>query len=381
MFSKNGFKVMILMLGFVILLFSNSVIAGKGGNGNGFPPGTHFNLNVIAKWSDNFTCPNPEPVYELSNGDECIKGETGCKQVFGNVIFIPREGSSGQEIDVVAGGKGKNSNNFHEDRLQVTDWCTEAFPESEQGTSASFFLPDNRDAGYKVYARMVGKPSKNGDAVSMTLIPDIDSVYDDCVVLIEDPLNPGNLIPDPELKTEECELLYLGSLDSDGVTVSRTVDDGSATKGKRVKKAMEVTDLFQFTGHVCLRPEDDFYQILGLSTDEFCNGDCIPVDLCCTKDVISDDDYLYESCGYMNPKNNITNNPLFYRGEEIIENGEVVYIDGEPAYQCKYPYIQDDTMCREYIEEWTFNIADVVNYFLEVKNNGGYVLQLRFYTQ
>ena len=46
-------------------LISNTTFAGKGGNGNGYPEGDHFNLNLIAKKSDPagssyFNCPSPD---------------------------------------------------------------------------------------------------------------------------------------------------------------------------------------------------------------------------------------------------------------------------------------------------------------------------------
>jgi len=396
-----------------LAVLSNDLMAakgGKGGGGNGFPPGTHFNLNIIAKWSQrdsgNFTCPSPDDYqfdYKYADGTSCdpdIDIEN-CIQTPSdrNVIFIPREGSDGQRIDVVSGGKGKNATNILDNnKLEVTDWCTEVFPESGQGTPAAFFLPDNKDKGYEVFARLVGKPRKNKDdtPVSMTLMPDIESVSTECVILVPlldefgEPVFDVNdeviLIPDPDGATEPCQLLHIGSFEVDGggVEVLRSGSDSSEpVKGKGAKKAVEVTDLFTFTGHVCLRPEPDFYVDLGVDTGTFCEDSiCTDVALCCTSD--GNNDGLFDICGYRDAGDDIDpmNEP-----EADPTAGNVLTL-GEAGLCLAYADVGETLALTEYypvpcqgpfINEWSFNIADIVDYFLTVQNNGGYVLQMRFY--
>jgi len=376
----------ILIASVAVLLLNSSLLAAqssKGKGGNGFPPGTHFNLNVIAKWSEresgNFTCPAVEDYikYETSDGTSCVPisdVDENCLAVPGNVIFIPREGSEDQRIDVVSGGKGKKATAIIDtDKLQVTDWCTEAFPNDGDvdDSAAAFYLPDN-ESGYEVYARLVGKPrkKKDGPYSSLTLIPDIESVSTDCTAFVDD--GEGGLVVDPT-QTEPCQLLHIGSFSSDGVEVLRSGDGSSTgtTKGKGANKAVPVTALFQFTGHVCLRPEPLFYESIGdngVDTSGFCldaiNG-CTEITLCCTEDTNLDG--LFDNCGYLDPFDDPTNNDTLTLGDGFVcDDTELL---SQWSVDCQGPFVN----------EWTFNISDIVDYFLTVQNNGGYVLQLRFY--
>ncbi len=119
--------------------------------GNGFPSGAHFNLNMIGKKA-NFTCPAPE-----------FDPDTN-EQLYGNVIFIPREqGTDPINILVESGNKGPKGA-VDTNTLEVPDWCTESFADSGgpgMGDPAIFRLPAN-GAGYAVYARITGKPG-DGD--------------------------------------------------------------------------------------------------------------------------------------------------------------------------------------------------------------------------
>lgn len=364
----------------LLLVGANVVAAPSGKGGNGFPPGTHFNLNVIAKWSErdsgNFTCPSRDDyqydlVYlESITGDPCdpetYAGVNSCDLISipsdRNVIFIPRETSAGQQIDIISGGKGNKATAIEDKtKLEVTDWCTQAFDDSR----AAFFLPENK-AGYEIYARLVGKPRKvkDGEPVSMTLIPDIEAVSTECEVLDENSQPTGVFEP--------CELLHIGTLDSDGITVKRSGDGSSngTVKGKGVNKAVEVTDLFLFTGHVCLRPEPGFYD--GLDTSGFCLDEagsniCSSIDICCTGDSPTDNDLLFDSCGYLSGADDPTVGDALTAGDGFAcDAGRTMY-----TVDCQGPFVS----------EWAFNIADIVDYFLDVQNNGGYVLQLRFYPQ
>ena len=269
--------------------------------GNGYPSGPHYNLNLIGK-KDNFTCPAAK--FEFTLDSACDGREQGdvivaescpdaCNctqglQVFGNVIFMPRRtddssqpGTEDDKISILVesgrkGPKGKPTAAV----LEVTDLCTESFPDDgsatgpgyETGDPATFRLPSDED-GYAVYARIHGKP---GEAVfeDLTATPigsggscDADS-GDVC-----DPDNDGDgvceiketCVGDPsfeftsrQLKLVEDEfgndLVAIGLITSEG-----TFDfDGNPLhrfdnlkKGKGVRKAVDITDFFTFNGEVC----------------------------------------------------------------------------------------------------------------------------------
>lgn len=394
---RLSIPIFLIILFSVLLLLSFSSQAKNGKGGNGFPPGTHFNLNVIAKWSErasgNFTCPEASEYqfdYQDSvTGEPCDPdtyiGDNSCEAVPSdrNVIFIPREGSDGQRIDVVSGGKGKKANDLLDpNRLEVTDWCTESFG----GTAASFYLPENR-SGYEVYARLVGKPrhKKDDPLTSTTLIPDIESVSTQCEVLDEEGSPTGEMT--------ECQLLHIGSFSSDGVEIFRSGDGSSngTVKGKGANKAVAVTELFEFTGHVCLRPEPGYYEGLseyGVDTTGFCldendNYICTDVSLCCTEDAIDDDDELFDFCGYRDGGDDqlVTNNydPTTEPWADPTA-GNVLTVGEFNSCPIALLYTEYSVECQgPFVSEWAFNIADIVDYFLTVQNNGGYVLQVRFY--
>ncbi|SCZ65959.1 hypothetical protein [Thiohalomonas denitrificans] len=294
--------------------------------GNGYPSGPHFNLNILAKNAD-FTC--PEASYD----------ELG-EQVYGNVIYIPREqGSDPISILMESGSKGpKGATDTAE--LQVTDWCTESFPNAtnDQGDGASLRLPANSN-GYAVYARVTGKPSEDG-STSASMSSELSYVEDES----------GN------------DLVMLGMVDKDGVstfssdgeTLTRTSDDG---KGKGVKKATDISGLFEWSGEVCYVQAD---------TDAYCLDDagsnvCTTLETCC---IDSDGDGAYDRC-------------------DLASDVGVVGADG--TLQCPVAdasgelYTSVAATCRVYENEWVFNIADFVGLLSTLENNGAYNIKLRFY--
>jgi hypothetical protein len=313
---------------FTLLAFGLTAHAGKPVDedgipfGNGFPSGPHFNLNIIGK-KDNFTCPAPEIVEGV--------------QVYGNVVFIPREqGNDPITILMESGKKGpKGAQGITE--LQVTDWCTESFPDygENKGDSAILRLPKN-DNGYAVYARITGKPGNNGEPTA-TIVPDLFYVEDES----------GN------------DMILLGLVDrhgtatfsSTGMTLIRTSTDSA--KGKGVQKATNITALFEWTGEVCY-VQDDY--------DLYCQGACTPLDLCC---VDEDLDGVYEHCDLLTDVGELVGDvlqcPVFYSEPDGI------------------PYISVVAQCKTYDNEWVFNIADFVGYLWNLDTTGTYVIQVRFY--
>jgi hypothetical protein len=297
--------------------------------GNGFPSGKHYNLNIIGK-KDNFYCPPPEfdPVT--------------LEQIYGNVVFIPRvQDSDPITILMESGKKGpKGAQNITE--LQVTDWCTESFPDYNEsnGDPGVLRLPKN-DNGYAVYARITGKPGEDGEPTA-TIHPELYYVEDEA----------GN------------DLILLGLVDrdgtatfsSDGMTLLRTSTDPSK-KGKGVQKATNITALFEWTGEVCyVQSDSDIYCL-----DEFGVNTCTTLSLCC---VDQDTDNIFERCDLLTDVG-------------VLVDGTTLQCPEFDVYGDLY--IPVDAQCKSYDNEWVFNIADFVGYLWNLDTTGSYVIQVRFY--
>ena len=296
--------------------------------GNGFPSGPHFNLNLLGK-SDNFYCPAPE--YDDLNN-----------QIFGNVIFFPRE-QRNDAITVLmeSGTKGpKGATGTTE--LQVTDWCTESFPDYGQNTGdgAALRLPANA-AGYAVYGRLTGKPPREGET-TVSFAPDLVYVSDEA----------GN------------DLVLLGLVDSGGIatfsqtgaTLNRT---DSTTSGKGVNKATNLTGLFEWSGEACYVQAD----VTNYCYDSAGNYICTTQELCCVDEDPADG--VYESCGLLS--------------DVGIDNGTgILACPSDPTVDPYLP-IAVSSECRSYENEWVFNIGDFVGYLWDLDSTGAYVVQIRFY--
>jgi hypothetical protein len=108
------------------LLMSSTVLAGKDGNGNGFPSGPHYNLNILGKDETKWVY-NP-----LEEGNNTIFVRLDNKS---QIIMIPAKGDEFlvTDADAVSGNK-----------------------------KASFEIPYNKSNpyyAYDVYVRARGKPS------------------------------------------------------------------------------------------------------------------------------------------------------------------------------------------------------------------------------
>jgi hypothetical protein len=182
-------------------------------NPNGFPSGPHYNLNIIGKKAG-FTCPTLE-YDEYGNPKH------------GKVIFVPENGE-GIEI-YMQSGKGKKAEVITD--LQVIDPCA-----GFDGDGAVMQLPKN-EAGYRVYARALGKPTDNPD---ITISPQLVAVEDEY----------GN------------DLVYLGLVSDSSFETSSV----SFTRTKGKSKAIDITALFQWTGTVCYvsQPEGTYQQTMDL---------------------------------------------------------------------------------------------------------------------
>ena len=256
--------------------FVTTALAGRGGKGNGFPCGEHYNLNLISK-KDGFTCP-----------EESTQ----------NVIYIPTDD---EDIQIFIESGKKKEVDIYTDFI-VTDWCA-GFGDS----NASLKLPANQE-GYAVYARAVGTL---GDDLNLTIgASGLNFVMDE---------NGNNL-------------LELGLITPDGVTgflsEPQTIQ---RKKGGRANKALEITQLFQWSGYICYFSDTDIngYQ--------------------CCKDTTDPPDGVYDEC----------------YATDIVTG-------------CPQDYVPESVSCTQY-DDWVFNIADMVSAFWNVDNNGVKVLQIRFY--
>jgi len=266
----------------VLLLVFGSTMATKPGrnvNPNGFPSGEHFNLNIIGK-KVGFSCPEPE-----------LDGFGNI--VYGNVIFVPESGSD-IRIFMQSGRKGKKKDGTVISGLQVIDPCTALF----DGDEAIVQLPAN-EFGYDVYARALATPTDNP---YMNVFPDLYAAEDEV----------GDT------------LIWLGIVYQDGV-FAQTTETFTRQKGKSI--AVEITDLFMWSGMICWDVECDS----------------------CTATAFCRDDISGE---------------LFPKVEDLCPAGST----------------EVTLFCRTYeVPTWVFNIADFVTYLWDVNNNGLKLLQLRFY--
>lgn len=189
---------LITVLVLICLSVGSSVVLAAEINPNGFPSGTHYNLNIHGKKAD-FNCPAQE--YDPYTG----------LPIYGNSVFVPEYGNG--EIYLESGKVGGKASAIIE--LQATDPC--AFDKN----GATVKLPPNRN-GYRVYARTLAKPTGN------PVIGLFSSLY-----MVED--ESGN------------DLLYLGMVTETGFTTPSM----TFTRSKGQSKALPITDMFQWTGSVC----------------------------------------------------------------------------------------------------------------------------------
>jgi hypothetical protein len=353
-----------LLIGGFILGLCSSVNAGKPmtddpyplGIGNGFPSGPHYNLLIHGK-SDSFSCPPAEFFLEVTadnnasedigqlvkncdEGDVC--GETDV-QIYGNVINVPRvPGNDPMTILMESGKKGPKSNPTTIG-MEVTDWCTESFPDDGSyalplGDSAVLRLQKDDD-GYAVYGRVLGKPGDDGMPM-FNMIPDLKLVMDES----------GN------------DLVLLGFVTSSGVfnpeglPINRS---DSTKKGKGAKTATNLTSLFEWTGNVCYIQED---------SDLYCWEDtdyvCTTLPVCCV-DTTDPVDGVYDSCDLLSDVGIIPDGGVDLECPVTDDDG--------------FTYAVIDAECRDYDNEWVFNIGDMVDVLWNINHTGVYNVQIRFY--
>jgi len=184
------------------------------------------------------------------------------------------------------------------------------------GDAAELVIPPS-DKGYYVVARVLGKPTEN---------PEIALTGD--LVFVQDEF--GN------------DLLVLGLVTSNGFftptqALTRTTGKVSAT---------DITGLFEWSGSVCYFDGTNYcYDYLG-------NNICTQKSLCCTD---TDGNGIQDSC--VAPS-----------------------IDSDGNLYCEASYTLFTMSCKDYTNEWVFNIGDFVGYMWDVYTDGNFKLvNIRFY--
>lgn len=244
---------------------------------NGFPSGPHFNLNIHGK-KDDYNC-------DSSAG--------------GGSVFVPEYGDS--EIDFVQNKKSSLT------ELTVHDKCAYF-----DGDPALVQLPKGE---YQVYARILGKPQKEGEPREVVFYPKLVEACDDT-------LTDGDDFSD-SVDCTDSFLLGTGVVTSGGVF---DLDSQELIRSKGRSKAVDVTSLFQWSGYAC----DQVYDVNG--NGEIDLGDLEGVDL---------------------------------NGDGVVDGADLeLYLT---------------TSCTLFDSAWVFDIADLVVYGWDYKNNGSKLVQTRFY--
>jgi len=294
---------------------------------NGFPSGPHFNLNIHGKKPD-YTCDS----------------EPG-----GGSVFVPEYGYS--EIQIIQNKKSSIS------ELTVHDKC--AFDDD----TVQVQLPNGH---YQVYARILAKPRKNNEPREVSFSPKLieacnditdydlngDGVVDvyDLLLLdidgdgvigyLEQDLNNDGFVDsvDFEIWTStfgdliECtdsSLIGLGIVTGNGAF---TKDNQTLSRTTGKSKAVNVTEMFMYSGLV-------FDTSLDLNDDDDLTVDDLNIDLDIDGDIDNDDFELWII--------------------ELVAAGLVIDFREEPI--------------------WIYDIADLVVYGWDYKNNGSKLVQIRFY--
>lgn len=311
---------------------------------NGFPSGPHYNLNIHGK-KDGFTCDS----------------EPG-----GGSVFVPEYGTS--QIQMIQNKKSSVS------ELLVHDKCGEAF----DGDPVQVQLPKGE---YQVYARILAKPKKNDESREVTFSPALveacndttdydlngDGVVDVADLLLVDVNGDGVVdgLDDHDLNGDgvidqadvdlwlasfgeliECvdtSLLGLGIVTASGAF---TQDGQSLERTKGKSKAVDVTEMFTYTGIA-----------FDTSLDADLDGDLTIADFLLIDDINLD--------GVVDALDDRDLN-----GDLVVDDADfslwLVFLAGEGLYQ-------------ELTEAWIFDIADLVVYGWDYENNGSKLVQVRYY--
>ncbi len=280
---------------------------------NGYPSGGHENLNVHGK--------------KLDWTGDCTPG--------GKSINIPlyTAGLPEQTIQIVSNKKSSQAD------LTAIDPCSEQF----DGDPAKVQLPYVDEQGYYVFARSAATPNNNaGDPSKIMITP--NGVLEACNQdTLNDPDNDfGDLTSCYDENGDLVETIALGLVTNDGVYKTENAefvryDDTS--NGKGIKKAVDITGLFEWTGAVC----NDSLDVNG---DGKITWEDFAIDEALFEAIIPGND----GDGTVSPEELITYLQISWAGD-----------------------------CEFFENEWVFNVADLVVQSNKVDNDGTKLWKLRFY--
>ena len=278
---------------------------------NGYPSGEHENLNVHGK--------------KLNWDGDCTPG--------GKSINVPlyTTGLDDQTIQILSNKKSSQAD------LTAIDPCSEQF----DNDPAKVQLPYVDELGYYVFARSAGTPN-NSDGEPSKIMITPNGVLEACNQdTINDPNNDfGDLTSCYDENGDLVDTIVLGLVTSNGVykkTDEEFVRYEDSTKGKGIKKAVDITGLFEWTGAVC----DDT-----LDT----NGD---------KEITWADFAVDEATFdllYGNDSGTVTTDEL------------IAFLQANYAAECEF-----------FENEWVFNVADLVVQSNKIDNDGTKLWKVRFY--
>ena len=294
---------------------------------NGFPSGEHHNLNIHGK-KDGFS---------------------GCDDVGGSSIFMAEYGKG--TIEFVSNQKASL------DSLTALDKCAEQF----DGDPARVQVPYENE-GYYVFWRILAKPNNGntGDPSSVILYPNMD-----LLTLCNDNDGTGQVIEGFDQFTS-CEdqnaegISPLGVITKDGQILDPDGEElkrfGDSTQGKGKSKAIDITDMFLWTGVVC----DETVDLNG-------DGQITIEDFDADGNSIVDNTDM----GLLGLAIDLT---LIGDGDGILESPNEAGTDELLELLSLIPE------CQVFDEPtWIFTIADLVIHGFDYKNNGSKLTQIRFY--
>ncbi|MFC1919912.1 hypothetical protein ACFLWX_03895 [Chloroflexota bacterium] len=328
---------------------------------NGFPSGMHFNLNIHGK---------DPAVYD------CVE------TVGGNSIFVPIDG--GATIEYVANVNRKNplpdGSSAYE--LVVLDQCA-----VDGDTTAKVYLPTKVEVtddlgnislvptdGFFVFGRILGKPNNGGDGAPSSMILSPNIVKQACNDADPDALNCDaalGLIVDDNVygATEETFVRF----------------DPLATKGKGKSKAVDITQLFLYTGWVYWGGNPETDGVPGLTAAD------IPVDWAVTyPEADLNGDATLELCEWVLYHPDINGDGVVGQldasaAETWLPCAGIVLtdidadIDGSISLE-EWQAFQATLNHATYFENrWVFDIADLVVTHQGIENDGAKLVQIRFY--
>lgn len=333
---------------------------------NGFPSGEHLTVNIHGKHDD----------YQCSS-------ETG-----GGSIFVPEntDDPTTEEVETSQINFMQNKKSSVSE-LTVHDKCAEQF----DGDPILVQLPKGK---YQVYTRILAKPKKKNDddERTVTFYPELveacnfGDIDGDGVVTLADfllvdlngdadglgdhDLDGSGGVDEADLELwlqaeygdltdcQDTTLAGLGILTTDGgFNVFDTNGDpiNTLTREKGKSKATNVTQLFLYTGIA-------FDTSLDLDLDgNLTLADYILIDDIDFDGIGGDDHDLVDGSG----------TPW---ADGAVKDGVVDELDFQ-YWLTTLP----DTLYQEFVDEWVFDIADLVVYGWDYENKGSKLVQVRFY--